>query len=30
LRGADLERFRKQIKNTLAERERERVAFGGF
>ena len=33
LRGADLERFRKQIKNALAERERERaitLAFGGF
>jgi murein DD-endopeptidase MepM/ murein hydrolase activator NlpD len=33
LRGADLERFRKQIQNTLAERERERaitLAFGGF
>ena len=33
LRGADLERFRKQVKNALAERERERavtLAFGGF
>jgi murein DD-endopeptidase MepM/ murein hydrolase activator NlpD len=33
LRGADLERFRKQVNNTLAERERERavtLAFGGF
>jgi murein DD-endopeptidase MepM/ murein hydrolase activator NlpD len=33
LRGADLERFRKQAKNALAERERERaitLAFGGF
>ena len=33
LRGADLERFRKQIKNALAERERERaiaLALGGF
>jgi murein DD-endopeptidase MepM/ murein hydrolase activator NlpD len=26
LRGADLERFRKQVKQTLAEREREKVA----
>ena len=33
LRGADLERFRKQVKNALAEREREKaitLAFGGF
>jgi len=33
LRGADLERFRKQVKNALAERERENaitLAFGGF
>jgi murein DD-endopeptidase MepM/ murein hydrolase activator NlpD len=33
LRGADLERFRKQVKNALAERERERaitLAFSGF
>ena len=33
LRGADLERFRKQVKNALAERERERaitLAFDGF
>ena len=33
LRGADLERFRKQVKNALAEREREgavTLAFGGF
>jgi murein DD-endopeptidase MepM/ murein hydrolase activator NlpD len=33
LRGADLERFGKQVKNALAERERERavtLAFGGF
>ncbi|HEX9525120.1 MAG TPA: M23 family metallopeptidase [Reyranella sp.] len=33
LRGADLERFRKQVKNALAERERERaiaLALGGF
>ena len=33
LRSADLERFRKQVKNALAERERERavtLAFGGF
>jgi murein DD-endopeptidase MepM/ murein hydrolase activator NlpD len=33
LRGADLERFRKQVKNALAEREHERaitLAFGGF
>src|SRR5258707_1144061 len=33
LRAADLERFRKQVKNALAERERERaitLAFGGF
>jgi murein DD-endopeptidase MepM/ murein hydrolase activator NlpD len=33
LRGADLERFRKQVKNALAERERERavtLAFGSF
>ena len=31
--GADLERFRKQVKNALAEREREgavTLAFGGF
>jgi murein DD-endopeptidase MepM/ murein hydrolase activator NlpD len=33
LRGADLERFRKQVKNALAERERERaitLAFDGY
>ena len=33
LRGADLERFRKQVKNALAERERERaitLAFDGL
>ena len=33
LRGADLERFRKQVKNALAERERESaitLAFDGF
>jgi murein DD-endopeptidase MepM/ murein hydrolase activator NlpD len=33
LRGADLERFRKQVKNALAEREREKaitLAFDGF
>ena len=33
LRGADLERFRKQVKNALSEREREgavTLAFGGF
>ena len=33
LRAADLERFRKQVKNALAERELERavtLAFGGF
>ncbi len=33
LRGGDLERFRKQVKNALVDRERERavtLAFGGF